>query len=77
MNHKNWILVILLLKYFFVLALLRLKKHLNWKFSWYRSASKNFRNVITKFDVVDNTAMEKKAQKLEVELDFSNSRFFY
>lgn len=36
--------------------------------NWYGATNKNFRNVITKFDVVDRTAMEKKVQKLEVQL---------
>ncbi|KAM6272871.1 nesprin-1 isoform 2-T2 [Spheniscus humboldti] len=34
--------------------------------NWYGATNKNFRNVITKFDVVDKTAMEKKVQKLEL-----------
>lgn len=34
--------------------------------NWYGATSKNFKNVITKFDVVDKTTMEKKVQKLEV-----------
>ncbi|XP_009975913.1 PREDICTED: nesprin-1-like, partial [Tauraco erythrolophus] len=34
--------------------------------NWYGATKKNFGNVITKFDVVDKTAMEKKVQKLEL-----------
>ncbi|XP_062428373.1 nesprin-1 isoform X2 [Rhea pennata] len=34
--------------------------------NWYEATNKNFRNVITKFDVVDKTSMEKKIQKLEL-----------
>lgn len=34
--------------------------------NWYGATNKNFKNVITKFDVVDKTVMEKKVQKLEV-----------
>ncbi|KFQ93584.1 Nesprin-1, partial [Nipponia nippon] len=34
--------------------------------NWYGATNKNFRNAITKFDVVDKTAMEKKVQKLEL-----------
>ncbi|XP_027759675.1 nesprin-1 isoform X4 [Empidonax traillii] len=34
--------------------------------NWYGATNKNFRNVITKFDVVDKTALEKKVQKLEL-----------
>ncbi|XP_009945808.1 PREDICTED: nesprin-1-like, partial [Leptosomus discolor] len=34
--------------------------------NWYGATNKNFRNVITKFDVVAKTAMEKKVQKLEL-----------
>lgn len=36
--------------------------------NWYGATNKNFKNVITKFDMVDKTAMEKKVQKLEVQL---------
>ncbi|XP_033368639.1 nesprin-1 isoform X3 [Parus major] len=34
--------------------------------NWYGATNKNFKNAITKFDVVDKTVMEKKVQKLEV-----------
>ncbi|KAM4679141.1 nesprin-1 isoform 4-T5 [Amazona ochrocephala] len=34
--------------------------------NWYGATNKNFRNVITKFDMIDKTAMEKKVQKLEL-----------
>ncbi|RMC12933.1 hypothetical protein DUI87_10460 [Hirundo rustica rustica] len=34
--------------------------------NWYGATNKNFKNVITKFDVIDKTVMEKKVQKLEV-----------
>ncbi|NWI93355.1 SYNE1 protein, partial [Pitta sordida] len=34
--------------------------------NWYGATNKNFRNVISKFDVVDKTALEKKVQKLEL-----------
>uniref|UniRef100_A0A8V0XMZ4 Nesprin-1/3 spectrin repeats region domain-containing protein n=1 Tax=Gallus gallus TaxID=9031 RepID=A0A8V0XMZ4_CHICK len=34
--------------------------------NWYGATNKDFRNVITKFDVLDKTAMEKKVQKLEL-----------
>ncbi|KAM6126873.1 nesprin-1-like [Pterocles gutturalis] len=34
--------------------------------NWYGATNKTFGNVITKFDVVDKTAMEKKVQKLEL-----------
>lgn len=36
--------------------------------NWYGATNKDFRNVITKFDVLNKTAMEKKVQKLEVQL---------
>lgn len=35
--------------------------------NWYGATNKNFRNVITKSDVLDKTAMEKKVQELEVQ----------
>ncbi|XP_068533202.1 nesprin-1 isoform X7 [Anas acuta] len=34
--------------------------------NWYGATNKNFRNVITKSDVLDKTAMEKKVQELEL-----------
>ncbi|XP_009867463.1 PREDICTED: nesprin-1, partial [Apaloderma vittatum] len=34
--------------------------------NWHGATNKNFRNVVTEFDVVDKTAMEKKVQKLEL-----------
>lgn len=34
---------------------------------WYGATNKNLKNVITKTDVIDKTAMEKKMQKLEVQ----------
>lgn len=36
--------------------------------NWYEATNKNFGTVTTKFDVVDKTAMEKKVQKLEVQI---------
>lgn len=44
---------------------------------WYGTTSKDFRNVITKSDVLDKTAMEKKVQKLEVQLCWTQLLFVF
>lgn len=44
--------------------------------NWCEATNKNFRNAITKFDVVDKTAMDKKVQKLEVWLPFEGNFCF-
>lgn len=45
--------------------------------NWYGATNKDFRNVTTKFDVLDKTAMEKKVQKLEVQLCWTQLLFVF